>query len=119
EDAVTGLAALLIMGWEPLAVPVAFATVGSTVDPSRRGMAFAIQSIQKRLPKILGPAIAGFVLDGAVRAAGDEAEGHLLGMRLLVGAALGLALASLAVQFRAMPPPEPAASAAPPPPSRP
>src|SRR5205085_982492 len=44
------LAALLILGWEPLSVPVTFTTVGSTVSASRQGMAFAIQSIQKRLP---------------------------------------------------------------------
>src|SRR5438874_8058260 len=56
---VTVVAALLIMGWEPMAVPVTFTTVGATVDESRRGMAFAVQSIQKRLPKVLGPVIAG------------------------------------------------------------
>ena len=56
------LAVLLIKGWEPLAVPVTFTTVGATVEQSRRGMAFALQSIQKRLPKMLGPLIAGFVL---------------------------------------------------------
>src|SRR5205823_5672907 len=47
------VAVLLILAWEPLSVPVTFTTVGSTVDPSRQGMAFAVQSIQKRLPKIL------------------------------------------------------------------
>src|SRR5437867_12000976 len=35
------LAALLILGWEPLSVPVTFTTVGSTVSASRQGMAFA------------------------------------------------------------------------------
>src|SRR6516164_5777553 len=49
------MAALLILGWEPLSVPVTFTTVGSTVASGRHGMAFAIQSVQKRLPKVLGP----------------------------------------------------------------
>src|SRR5438093_6249254 len=41
------LAALLILGWEPLSVPVTFTTVGASVEKSKQGMAFAIQSIQK------------------------------------------------------------------------
>src|SRR5262245_60830139 len=47
------VAALLILGWEPLSVPVTFTTVGATVSKERQGLAFAVQSIQKRLPKIL------------------------------------------------------------------
>src|SRR5438105_12735795 len=47
------VAALLILGWEPLSVPVTFTTVGSTVSARHQGMAFAVQSIQKRLPKVL------------------------------------------------------------------
>jgi MFS family permease len=94
------LAAMLIQGWEPLSVPVTFTTIGSTVDQSRQGMAFAVQSIQKRLPKILGPLLAGFVLGAA---------GALSGMRILMAVALGLSLASIAIQVRWMPhyPPPP------------
>ncbi len=101
---VSVVAALLIVGWEPLSVPVTFTTVGSTVAASRRGMAFAVQSIQKRLPKILGPALAGVAI-GAL--------GPFAGMRLLVAAAMGLAVVSLAMQFRYMPhrqPPPPGPS---------
>src|SRR5262249_56799860 len=92
-------------------VAVTFTTVGSTVDPSQRGMAFALQSIQKRLPKVLGPAIAGFVLDAAAESRG-EIEGHRLGMRILVAIALGLALVSLAIQACWMPHRPPTASSA-------
>ncbi len=92
--AVAILAALLIVGWEPLSVPVTFTTVGSTVAAQRRGMAFAVQSVQKRLPKIVGPALAGWVIWQL-----DE----IAGMRLLVSVALGLAVVSLAVQFVWMP----------------
>jgi MFS family permease len=96
------VAALLILGWEPLSVPVTFTTVGATVEASKRGMAFAVQSIQKRLPRILGPSLAGLVLGWATRRFGD-AEGQRLGMTVLVGAALALGILSLLIQLRFMP----------------
>lgn len=99
----TLVAALLILGWEPLSVPVTFTTVGATVDPKKQGMAFAIQSIQKRLPKIIGPAVAGFALAAAERRASTPEEGRIAGMHLLVALAFGLGLASLAIQLRWMP----------------
>jgi predicted MFS family arabinose efflux permease len=94
---------LLVLGWEPLAVPVTFTTVGSTVDRAGQGMAFAVQSIQKRLPKILGPLIAGFVLGWAERAWDSPSEGRAAGIRLLVLLALALGVVSLAVQAWYMP----------------
>jgi predicted MFS family arabinose efflux permease len=97
------LAALLIMGWEPLSVPVTFTTVGSTVSASQRGMAFALQSIQKRLPKILGPLIAGFVIGHFQRSTADPEVGWTVGMRVLIVAALALGLVSIAIQLRWMP----------------
>jgi predicted MFS family arabinose efflux permease len=97
------LAALLIMGWEPLSTPVTFTTVGSTVAAGGRGMAFALQSIQKRLPKILGPLLAGVVLGAAERALASREAGRVVGMRVLVAIALGLALVSLMIQLRWMP----------------
>lgn len=97
------VAALLIVGWDPLSVPVTFTTVGSTVTRMSQGMAFAVQSIQKRLPKIFGPAIAGFVLTAAIANEGSQDLGRVIGMRWLVGAALLLGLGSLAIQMRFMP----------------
>ncbi len=97
------IAALLILGWEPLSVPVTFTTVGATVESSYRGMAFALQSIQKRLPKIIGPALAGLVLSFSERRTPDVAQGRVAGMQVLVAIAFGLGLVSLAVQIRWMP----------------
>ncbi len=97
------LAALLILGWEPLSVPVTFTTVGSTVSSGRQGMAFAIQSIQKRLPKVLGPFLAGWVLFFAQKTAGNAEKGDIAGMHWLVAGALALGLISLAIQLRWMP----------------
>jgi len=103
------VATLLIVAWDPLSVPVTFTTVGATVNASGQGMAFALQSIQKRIPKILGPAIAGVVLSAAVQHHGSAETGYVVGMRWLVGVALALGLVSLAVQLRWMPhhPPPP------------
>jgi predicted MFS family arabinose efflux permease len=100
------IAALLILGWEPLSVPVTFTTVGATVSDAGRGMAFALQSIQKRLPKILGPLIAGFVLTRAQHLFGSE-QGTVDGMRWLVSVSLALGVLSLAIQWRWMPHHEP------------
>ena len=103
------VATLLIVGWDPLSVPVTFTTVGATVTPRNQGMAFAIQSIQKRVPKIVGPAIAGFVLAAAIQHAGSQELGRIVGMRWLVGASLVLGIGSLVIQLRFMPhhPPAP------------
>lgn len=57
--------ALLMSNWEPLSVPATFEVVGSEVPKNRRTIAFAVQSIQKRLPKVIGPALGGLML-GAV-----------------------------------------------------
>jgi predicted MFS family arabinose efflux permease len=97
------VATLLILGWEPLSVPVTFTTVGATVTRANQGMAFAVQSIQKRLPRIVGPAVAGLVIAAAIRYHGDSNVGHVVGMRWLVTAALLLGLGSLAIQVRFMP----------------
>jgi hypothetical protein len=80
-------AALLMTNWEPLSVPATFDVVGSEVPKNRRTIAFAVQSIQKRVPKVIGPALGGFVL---------AAIGYWLNLALafgLVGLAVVLQLA--------------------------
>jgi MFS family permease len=59
------MAALLMSNWEPLSVPATFDVVGSEVPKNRRTIAFAVQSIQKRVPKVIGPLIGGLAI-GAV-----------------------------------------------------
>jgi MFS family permease len=53
--------AVLMTSWEPLSVPATFDVVGSEVPKNRRTIAFALQSIQKRLPKVVGPAVGAAV----------------------------------------------------------
>jgi MFS family permease len=100
-------AVVLIRGWEPLSVPVTFTTVGSSVEKSRQGMAFAIQSIQKRLPKVIGPFIAGWVIAWTQSRLGSAESGRVAGMRILVCGAFVLGLISIFIQFRWMPHREP------------
>lgn len=57
--------ALLMTNWEPLSVPATFEVVGNEVRKERRTIAFAMQSIQKRLPKMIGPIVGGIAI-GAV-----------------------------------------------------
>jgi MFS family permease len=81
--------ALLMTNWEPLSVPATFEIVGSEVPKNRRTTAFAVQSIQKRLPKVLGPAIGGLAF---------AAIGYWLNLTLafaLVGLAIVLQLTLL------------------------
>lgn len=56
------LGAILTGGWEPLSVPATFDVVGAEVPKNKRTTAFAVQAIQKRLPKIVGPLLGGALL---------------------------------------------------------
>lgn len=93
------LGALLMTNWEPMSVPATFDVVGSEVPRERRTIAFAMQSIQKRVPKMLGPMIGGLAL-GAV--------GYWLNLTLAI-ACLALAIVvQLALTRRMRPKAEPA-----------
>ena len=102
HPAATVLACVLILGWESLSMPVTFTTVGATLAKERQGMAFAIQSIQKRLPKIIGPICIGGLMVYLSQYY-DEDESRRVGMPYLVGAAFVLGIASVGVQWRFMP----------------
>jgi MFS family permease len=92
----TAAGALLMTNWEPLSVPAAFDIVGSEIRKERRTIAFAMQSIQKRLPKIVGPAVGG-LLFGAI--------GYWFNLSLAFGL-VGLAvLLQLTLKWRAQPRP--------------
>ena len=95
----TAAGALLMTNWEPLSVPATFDVVGSEVRKERRTIAFAMQSIQKRLPKMIGPVIGGIAI-GAV--------GYWLNLTLAI-AFLGLSVVvQLFLTKRMRPKPDPA-----------
>jgi len=80
------LTALLITNWEPLSLAATFDVVGGEVPRERRTIAFALQSIQKRVPQVLGPIIGG-VLFG-------------LGFGWNLGLAFALLVSASLVQWR-------------------
>lgn len=76
---------VMILTWEPLTVPATFAILGE----KKKSMAFVLASIQKRLPKIVGP-LAGTLAVGAF--------GVVKGLEGAVAVALGAAVLALVVQ---------------------
>ena len=85
------VASFLIASWESFSVPATFAVVGRSLTVGHRTSAFALQSIQKRLPRIVGPWIGGIVL---------ATLGVAAGVRSLLAVALGCALVAILVQWR-------------------
>ena len=92
--------ALLMTNWEPLSVPATFDVVGSEVRKERRTIAFAVQSIQKRLPKMIGPIVGGLAL-GAV--------GYWLNLSLALGCLALAVVLQLALTRRMKPKADPVA----------
>ena len=80
----------LVSSWEAFSVPATFAVVGRSLTKQHRTAAFAVQSIQKRLPRILGPWIGGLVL---------AALGVAAGVRALLVFALVCAVLAIVVQW--------------------
>ncbi|MBI5283137.1 MAG: hypothetical protein HY858_15745 [Candidatus Solibacter usitatus] len=91
--------ALLLTNWEPLSVPATFEVVGGEVRKERRTIAFAVQSIQKRLPKVLGPLIGGLVF----------AVGYWVNLSLAIGVLVLSIAAQLALLGKMQPKPDPPA----------
>jgi MFS family permease len=84
-------ASFLVSSWEAFSVPATFAVVGRSLTTQHRTAAFAVQSIQKRLPRIVGPWIGGLVL---------AALGVATGVRTLLVFALACAVLATIVQWR-------------------
>ena len=74
----------LAMAWSAMASPATFAVIADALPRERRAMGFTVQSILKRVPRLVSP-LAGGALIGAL--------GIVAGMR--VGFAITLALAGL------------------------
>lgn len=89
--------ALLMTNWDPLSVPATFDIVGSEVPRNRRTIAFAVQSIQKRLPKMIGPALGGVAF---------VAIGYWLNLTLAFGCVALAVVLQLTLMSRMRPKPE-------------
>jgi predicted MFS family arabinose efflux permease len=79
-----------VMAWKAGAFPTTFAVIGDSLPRERRGVAFSVQSILVRVPRVIGAPIGGLLLAGA---------GMVAGFRIAVIITIALALAVLAMQF--------------------
>jgi MFS family permease len=79
------------MGWNSMASPATFAVIADALPRGRRAMGFTVQSILRRVPRLLSPLIGGALI-GAL--------GVVAGMRVGFAATLVLAALTLVVVAR-------------------
>jgi MFS family permease len=82
---------LFIMCWTSMASPTLFAVVGDALPAGRRSVGFSVQSILRRVPVLVAPAIGGLVVASA---------GVKTGVRAGLAVSVALALVTLAVVSR-------------------
>ncbi len=73
------------MAWTSLAQPAIFSVVGDTLPSARRAVGFSMQSIIKRVPIVVAPALGGWMILRLGLSAGMKA-GFLLSLLLAAGA---------------------------------
>lgn len=84
------LAALpLVMAWQSFSLPATFSLIGDTLPKGERSMAFAYQSIIRRIPIVLAPLAGGALI---------TAYGTLHGTRLAITLGIAIAVVALMVQ---------------------
>ncbi len=88
---VVGTGLVLVMAWKAGAFPVTFAVIGDALPQGQRAMAFSVQSILVRVPRVIGAPLGGLLI---------ALSGVVSGVRLAVIITLALALVVLFVQQR-------------------
>jgi MFS family permease len=86
-----------VMAWKSGAFPTTFAVIGDSLPRERRAMAFSVQSILVRVPRVIGAPLGGILI---------TALGIVSGVRTALAVTIALALIVLAVQrygYRATP----------------
>jgi MFS family permease len=56
------LGTLFVAAWSSMSLPATFAVIGDSLAKSRRAVGFSVQSIVKRLPIVIAPALGGWLL---------------------------------------------------------
>jgi MFS family permease len=82
---------LLVGAWGSMSLPTTFAVIGDSLPPGHRSIGFSLQSIVKRLPILLAPAIGGWLL---------YTRGTLEGFRVALAVTLVLAVLALLAQLK-------------------
>ncbi len=81
----------LVMAWKAGAFPVTFAVIGDALPQGRRVMAFSVQSVLVRLPRVIGAPLGGLLI---------ASFGAVTGVRIAAGITLLLAIIVLITQRR-------------------
>lgn len=81
--------AALFVSWSAISLPATMELIAAAVPPHKRAMGVSVQSLVRRIPKLLGPVVGG----AFIAAWGVEA-----GVRYALVAALGLAAVALVAQ---------------------
>src|SRR5262245_55710496 len=81
----------LVMAWKAGAFPVTFAVIGDALPQGRRVMAFSVQSILVRLPRVISAPLGGLLI---------ASFGGVTGVRIAAGVTLLLAIIVLITQRR-------------------
>jgi MFS family permease len=79
-----------VMAWKAGAFPTTFAVIGDSLPRNRRAVAFSVQSVLIRLPRVIGAPIGGLLI---------AAFGMLAGIRIALLVTLGLALVVWMAQY--------------------
>jgi MFS family permease len=81
----------LVMAWKAGAFPVTFAVIGDALPQERRAMAFSVQSVLVRAPRVIGAPLGGLLI---------ASFGVVAGVRIAAGITLLLATVVLLAQQR-------------------
>jgi MFS family permease len=82
---------VFVSAWSSMGSPAIFAMIAESLPHNRRAMGFTIQSVLKRVPILISPAIGGFLI---------ARLGLLTGIRIALMATICLALISILAQRR-------------------
>jgi MFS family permease len=80
---------LFVAAWSSMSLPATFAVIGDSLAQKQRAIGFSVQSILKRVPIVIAPALGGWLL---------ERWGVLYGFRLGLVVTIVLALAAMLFQ---------------------
>ncbi|HZS05438.1 MAG TPA: MFS transporter [Blastocatellia bacterium] len=89
--AVVFVGLVLVMAWKAGAFPATFAVIGDALPEGQRAMAFSVQSILVRVPRVVGAPLGGLLI---------ASLGVTRGVQVAAGVTLLLALAVLITQQR-------------------
>jgi MFS family permease len=79
----------LVMAWQSFSLPATFSLIGDTLPQGRRSMAFAYQSIVRRIPIVVAPIVGGTII---------AAFGTIRGTRFSIFIGIAIALGALVLQ---------------------